>query len=177
MCGITGAIWNEPEKPLQHDTLRRMTDVLRHRGPDDQGDYIAESRLRPGREATPGVALGHRRLAIIDVDGGHQPIGNDDGSVWVVFNGEIYNYGPLRRRLEGNGHRFRTAGDTETLVHLYEDEGPGMLEHLVGMFDLAIWDARRGQLLLARDRLGQKPLVYRKEPGRPRNTPKRSAKR
>ena len=143
-----------------------MTDVLRHRGPDDRGSYRTGFRLRPGKEAMPGVALGHRRLAIIDVAGGHQPLCNEDGSVWVVCNGEIYNYRELRRRLEAAGHRFRTNSDTETLVHLYEDEGPGLLEHLVGMFALAIWDARRGELLLARDRLGQKPLVYRQEPGR-----------
>lgn len=166
MCGITGGVWNDPQKSLEEETLRRMTDVLRHRGPDDEGTYVADLRLRPGREVSPGVALGHRRLAIIAVAGGHQPLANEDGSVWVVFNGEIYNFRELRRRLEGAGHRFATHSDTETLVHLYEDEGPRFLEFLNGMFALAIWDASRRQLLLARDRLGQKPLVYRHEPGR-----------
>lgn len=166
MCGIAGAVWSDPEKALEQDVLQRMTDVLRHRGPDDEGAYVSDFRLRPGREAIPGVALGHRRLSIIDLAGGHQPLSNEDGTVWVVFNGEIYNFPQLRHRLEGGGHRFRTRSDTETIVHLYEDHGPGFLEHLVGMFALAVWDARRGQLLLARDRLGQKPLVYRQQRGR-----------
>jgi len=166
MCGITGAAWCDPKLAVERDVLRRMVEVLRHRGPDDDGEYLAESRTRPGRGAAPGVALGHRRLAIIDVAGGRQPIANEDGSVWVVFNGEIYNFPQLRRRLEGSGHRFRTQSDTEVLVHLYEDAGAGMLDHLIGMFAFAVWDARLGQLLLARDRLGQKPLVYRHEPGR-----------
>ncbi len=143
-----------------------MTEVLRHRGPDDEGAHREDYRARPGYPSAPGVALGHRRLAIIDLAGSRQPLANEDGSVWVVFNGEIYNYVELRRRLEGSGHRFRTSGDTEVLVHLYEDEGPEFLEHLLGMFALAVWDSGRGQLLLARDRLGKKPLVYRHEPGR-----------
>ncbi len=166
MCGITGAIWNDPEKALPEETLRRMTESLRHRGPDGEGEHAAEFQLRPGRDAVPGVALGHRRLAVIDVAGGRQPMANEDGTVWVVFNGEIYNYRELRRRLEGSGHRFRTDCDTETIVHLYEDEGPELLGHLNGMFAFAVWDSRRRQLLLARDRLGQKPLVYRRERGR-----------
>jgi len=166
MCGITGAVWCDPKLAVERDVLGRMVGVLRHRGPDEEGEHLAGFRTRPGREATPGVALGHRRLAIIDLAGGRQPISNEDGSVWVVFNGEIYNFPQLRRRLEGSGHRLRTQSDTEVLVHLYEDEGPGMLDHLVGMFAFAVWDARRGQLLLARDRLGQKPLVYRHERGR-----------
>lgn len=166
MCGITGAVWTEPRLALDAPALRRMTEALRHRGPDDEGAHLEACKLRPGRPTIPGVALGHRRLAIIDIAGGHQPMANEDGSVWVVFNGEIYNFPELRRRLEGAGHRFRTAGDTETILHLYEDEGPEFLDHLVGMFALALWDERRGQLLLARDRLGQKPLYYRHEPGR-----------
>jgi len=166
MCGITGAVWSEAAKAVGEDTLRRMVDVLRHRGPDEDGTYTSELKVRQGSGTAPGVALGFRRLAIIDVAGGHQPLGNEDGSVWVVFNGEIYNYRDLRRRLEGTGHRFRTNSDTETIVHLYEDEGAEMLSHLNGMFALAVWDARKRQLLLARDRLGQKPLVYRLEPGR-----------
>ncbi|MBN1911144.1 MAG: asparagine synthase (glutamine-hydrolyzing) [Pirellulales bacterium] len=166
MCGITGGIWTEPGLSVEAATLERMVDVLAHRGPDDSGTYVSEYRVRPGRETMPGVALGHRRLSIIGLATGHQPMANEDESVWVVFNGEIYNFGRLRRRLEGSGHRFRTESDTEVLVHLYEDEGRDMLGHLEGMFSFAVWDARRCQLLLARDRLGQKPLVYRHEPGR-----------
>jgi asparagine synthase (glutamine-hydrolysing) len=166
MCGITGGVWTDAARALEPETLRRMTAVLRHRGPDDEGQYRAELRHLPGRESAAGVALGHRRLAIIDVGGGHQPLSNEDGTIWIVFNGEIYNYPELRRRLEGAGHCFRTSSDTETVVHLYEQEGPGCIEHLQGMFALAIWDARQQQLLLARDRLGEKPLVYREEPGR-----------
>ena len=160
MCGIAGAVRNDANKALEPATLQRMIDVLCHRGPDGEGTYRAEL------QGQVGVALGHRRLAIIDVAGGKQPLSNEDGSVWVVFNGEIYNFRDLRRRLEQAGHHFRTQSDTEVLVHLYEDEGPELLAHLNGMFALAIWDAKRQQLLLARDRLGKKPLVYRHEPGR-----------
>ena len=164
MCGITGAVWSDPKKALGGDTLRKMVAVLEHRGPDGEGTYTDELHVRPPYEATPGVALGHRRLAIIDVAGGHQPMANEDRSVWVVFNGEIYNFPQLRRRLEGAGHRFATAGDTETIVHLYEDEGPGLLQHLNGMFALAIWDSNRKELFLARDRMGQKPLYWASTP-------------
>ena len=166
MCGITGGIWTEPKLAIDAGTLRRMTDVLRHRGPDDEGSYTSDYRVRTPYPAMPGVALGHRRLAIIDPQSNRQPVSNEDGTIWVTFNGEIYNYRDLRHRLEGSGHAFRTGGDSETLVHLYEDEGDEFLEHLNGMFALALWDENRGRLLLARDRLGQKPLVYRAEPGR-----------
>jgi len=150
MCGICGAVWTDASGALAADSLKAMMDRLVHRGPDDAGSYRDNH-----------AALGFRRLAIIDVAGGHQPLSNEDGTIWTVFNGEIYNYPALRRRLEAKGHVLRSHGDTETLVHLYEDEGTRMFSLLRGMFALAIWDARRRTLVLARDRLGQKPLVYR----------------
>jgi asparagine synthase (glutamine-hydrolysing) len=130
-------------------------DRLNHRGPDDAGAYRDDH-----------AALGFRRLSIIDVAGGHQPLSNEDATIWTVFNGEIYNFPALRRRLEAKGHVLRSRGDTEVLVHLYEDEGTRMFPLLRGMFALAIWDAPRRTLILARDRLGQKPLVYREGGGR-----------
>lgn len=163
MCGITGGVWIDPKLALDRAALERMTDMLRHRGPDEEGFYSSELRVEEPQGTIPGVALGFRRLSIIDLEGSHQPLSNEDGSVWIVFNGEIYNYRELRRRLEGAGHKFRTHGDTETLVHLYEDEGVDFLRHLNGMFALALWDNKRGRLILARDRLGKKPLVYRQE--------------
>jgi asparagine synthase (glutamine-hydrolysing) len=166
MCGIAGAVWNDLAKAVERATLQRMIDVLRHRGPDGEGAYLAEGHFLPGADSMPGVALGHRRLAIIDVACGQQPLSNEDGTVWIVFNGEIYNFSDLRKRLEGAGHQFRTQSDTEAIVHLYEDEGPEFVTHLNGMFALALWDSKRQQLILARDRLGKKPLVYRHEPGR-----------
>ncbi len=166
MCGITGAIWTTADRAIDAALLDRMTDRLAHRGPDDRGTYLRPLGCPGGDPGEPGVALGMRRLSIIDVAGGHQPISNESGTIWVVFNGEIYNFRQLQRRLEGAGHRLSTRSDTETLVHLYEDEGPGFLRHLNGMFALALWDAPRRRLLLARDRLGEKPLVYRHEPGR-----------
>jgi asparagine synthase (glutamine-hydrolysing) len=155
MCGICGVAWTDEHAPLEQAVLDRMTDVLAHRGPDDRGTW-----------SDRGVALGFRRLAIIDLVAGNQPMSNEDGTVWIVFNGEIYNFQSLRNRLEGLKHTFRTLSDTEAIVHLYEDEGPACLERLRGMFALAIWDGRERRLLLARDRLGKKPLVYRHEPGR-----------
>ncbi len=166
MCGIAGAVWTDPQRVIDHDLIGRMTEVLAHRGPDDCGLHESEYRLRPPYEPQPGVALGHRRLSIIDIEGGRQPMSNEDNSVWVVFNGEIYNFAALRNRLEGSGHKFRTRCDTEVIVHLYEDEGVDCFTHFNGMFAVAIWDATRRRLVLARDRLGQKPLVYRHEPGR-----------
>ncbi len=160
MCGLAGAVWTAEGAPLDAVTLDRMTDLLRHRGPDDRGTH------REVRPDGSGVALGHRRLSIIDLEGGRQPLSNEDGSIWVVFNGEIYNYRELRADLESAGHRFHTASDTETLVHLYEERGLECLEALRGMFAFALWDRPRQRLLLARDRLGQKPLVYREDRGR-----------
>jgi len=144
MCGICGATGQGDSA-----TLHAMTATLTHRGPDDAGLF-----------ESPGIALGVRRLSIIDVPGGHQPIANEDSSVVVAFNGEIYNYLELRTRLEGRGHHFRTRSDTEVLVHLYEEYGDALVHLLQGMFAFALWDAKRRRLLLARDRLGIKPLYY-----------------
>lgn len=168
MCGITGAAWAADGKPLNVETLRRMTVALAHRGPDDSGVYHS-AEANAGRPASPsgaGAALGHRRLSIIDLAGGHQPLCNEDGTIWIAFNGEIYNYRELQATLEDKGHRFETSTDTEVIVHLYEEYGPDCVTHLRGMFAFAIWDDREKQLLLARDRLGQKPLVYRQDTGR-----------
>src|SRR5580700_4679015 len=150
MCGIAGAVWSDPGRVLSEGDLAAMMTRLVHRGPDDSGVY---------RDAH--AALGFRRLAIVDLAGGHQPLSNENGTVWTVFNGEIYNFPALRRRLEAKGHDLRSTGDTEVLVHLYEDEGTRMFSLLRGMFSLAIWDAPHRTLVLARDRLGQKPLIYR----------------
>ncbi|MFK7736252.1 MAG: asparagine synthase (glutamine-hydrolyzing) [Pirellulaceae bacterium] len=159
MCGIAGGLWFDEAKGIEPPVLDRMVDSLEHRGPDDRGIHIEPLNKDPGG-LVPGVALGFRRLSIIDLEGGHQPICNEDGSVWLVFNGEIYNYRALRKRLEGSGHKFQSGSDSETIVHLYEDLGTECFEHLNGMFALAIWDRRKGQLILARDRLGKKPLFY-----------------
>ena len=162
MCGIAGGSWTGEAEPLREETLQRMTDVIRHRGPDDDGRYFASST----GQLAGGCALGFRRLSIIDLAGGHQPMSNEDGSVWTVFNGEVYNYRELQPQLEGLGHRFQTSSDTECLIHAYEQWGRDCVLHLRGMFAFAIWDDRRRTLFLARDRLGQKPLVYRLATGR-----------
>jgi asparagine synthase (glutamine-hydrolysing) len=149
MCGIVGIVGLNPLEPVDETRLKIMRDVLRHRGPDGEGLW------------TEGhVGLGFRRLAIIDVEGGAQPMPNEDGSVWVIFNGEIYNHAKLRPWLEARGHRYRTRSDTETIVHLYEEEGERCVERLQGMFAFAVWDRARRRLLLARDRLGIKPLYF-----------------
>ncbi len=173
MCGIAGVAWTNEAEPIDESVVRRMIRVLAHRGPDDEGlvtligpyDSHPDRRGHADPHTGPGAILGHRRLAIIDLAGGHQPLANEDGSIHVVFNGEIYNYRELRRQLQSAGHRFRTESDTETIVHLYEEHGVRCVEHLRGMFALAVWDDRKKRLLLARDRLGQKPLVYRLENG------------
>ena len=149
MCGICGKVYGDPARPVEPERLAAMNQCLRHRGPDDEGIHL---------EANAG--LGHRRLSIIDIATGSQPIGNEDGSCWIVFNGEIYNHHELRAELESRGHRFKTHSDTEAILHLYEEEGERCAERLRGMFAFAIWDARRQQLLLARDRVGKKPLYY-----------------
>jgi asparagine synthase (glutamine-hydrolysing) len=146
MCGIF-----EPggQSIIDRGLIKRMADTLTHRGPDDQGFYCAK-----------GIGLGHRRLSIIDLKGGHQPLANEDESVWIAFNGEIYNFKELNRQFLSSGHEFRTKSDTETIVHLYEELGEKCFAQLRGMFALAIWDARKQRLVLARDRIGKKPLFY-----------------
>jgi len=153
MCGIAGIVrWDGTQ--VEEGDVRAMCRAMAHRGPDEEGLYLGD-----------GVGLGMRRLSIIDLDGGQQPVTNEDRTVWVVFNGEIYNYKELRRQLEQRGHTFRTSSDTETIVHLYEDLGPQCVDQLRGMFALAIWDERQQQILLARDRLGIKPLYYAERDG------------
>ncbi|PHR94614.1 MAG: asparagine synthase (glutamine-hydrolyzing) [Blastopirellula sp.] len=154
MCGIAGCRWNTVSALVDQGTLDRMTDSLQHRGPDDRGTYLKHY------DNGGGIALGHRRLSIIDLAGGRQPIPNEDETVWITFNGEIYNYVELRQELISKGHKFRTNSDTETIVHLYEEEGIECLQRLRGMFAFALWDAKKQTLFMARDRLGQKPLVY-----------------
>jgi asparagine synthase (glutamine-hydrolysing) len=154
MCGIAGFVESPfaaaPRSPGEACALvHRMCDVIRHRGPDDEGVWVSD-----------GVALGMRRLSIIDLSTGHQPIHNEDRSVWIVFNGEIYNFRELRRELEGLGHRFYTSTDTEAIVHAYEQWGAAAIRRLRGMFGLAIWDMRSRTLLVARDRVGIKPMYY-----------------
>ncbi len=152
MCGICGIYNFGTAEPASAETLKRAADAMAHRGPDDEGFHLDGA-----------LGLGSRRLSIIDLPGGHQPISNEDRTVWIVFNGEIYNFGELRPDLEARGHRFRTSSDTETIIHLYEEYGAACLDHLRGMFAFALWDSRRRLLLLARDRVGIKPVFYRIE--------------
>ncbi|HTR37117.1 MAG TPA: XrtA/PEP-CTERM system amidotransferase [Bryobacteraceae bacterium] len=149
MCGICGIFEPGRDTPIEHCRLQQMANSIRHRGPDDDGYFCA-----------PGIGLGHRRLSILDLAGGHQPLSNEDGSVWIVFNGEIYNFDELNRRYLSSGHTFRTRSDTETIVHLYEELGEACFAELRGMFALALWDCRNKKLLLARDPVGKKPLFY-----------------
>ncbi len=147
MCGICGIFYDDAAVAVDRNRLIAMRDRMAHRGPDGEGLFV-----------DPGLGLGHRRLSIIDVACGQQPMSNEDGSLWIIFNGEIYNYEPLRRDLLGRGHVFKTRSDTETILHLFEERGPDCVEQLNGMFTFAIWDRRSRQLCLARDRMGVKPL-------------------
>lgn len=149
MCGICG-IYNQAG--VQEEELSNMLGAIAHRGPDDEGVYLNGC-----------IGLGNRRLSIIDLPGGRQPITNEDGTIWIVYNGEIYNYRQLRDELEHKGHRFRTRSDTEVIVHLYEEYGESCVEKLRGMFAVAIWDEKKQKLFLARDPIGQKPLYYAQE--------------
>jgi len=154
MCGIAGILQFASDARVDSGVLRRMCDVMAHRGPDDDGIYTCGN-----------IGLGMRRLSIVDLNTGHQPISNEDDSIWIVFNGEIYNHRTLRDQLVARGHRYRTQSDTETIIHLYEEYGKECVQHLRGMFAFAIWDTKRKSLFVARDRLGIKPLYYRLTPG------------
>ncbi|MGQ0615358.1 MAG: asparagine synthase (glutamine-hydrolyzing) [Planctomycetaceae bacterium] len=183
MCGIAGILLKRGS-PLDPEVLLRMTRSLEHRGPDEEGYVVdpvplggrwpAQAPLRrgPAPQGTapstsgPAVGLGHRRLSIIDLASGQQPLCNEDGTIWITFNGEIYNFAALRAELEAKGHALRTASDTEMIVHAYEEWGAECLQRFRGMFAFAIWDARTRRLFLARDRLGKKPLFYADEPDR-----------
>jgi len=149
MCGICGKFFFDREAFVPEALVKDMAEAMTHRGPDDEGFHISGQ-----------IGLGFRRLSIIDLSGGHQPLSNEDGTIWVVFNGEIYNYQTLRRELIAKGHAFKTKSDTEVIVHLYEEYGTDCVQQLRGMFAFAIWDARERALFLARDRVGIKPLYY-----------------
>jgi asparagine synthase (glutamine-hydrolysing) len=149
MCGFAGKLFDSPDAPVDPRLLTAMADSLAHRGPDADGFYTGQ-----------GIGLAHRRLSIVDIASGQQPLSNEDGTVWVAFNGEIYNFASIRRELEPLGHRFRTHSDTEVIVHAYEQWGESCVEHFRGMFAFAIWDAGARRLLLARDRVGIKPVYY-----------------
>ena len=145
MCGIAGMVETDPDGAVDYATIHRMCEAIVHRGPDDEGILVKA-----------GVGLGMRRLSIIDLGGGHQPVFNEDKTIWIVFNGEIYNFPELRAELEKRGHRFYTHTDTEVIVHLYEDLGADCVKKLRGMFAFALYDERRGKLLMARDRMAMK---------------------
>src|SRR2546423_297073 len=148
MCGIAGFVSVRPDG-FPHSVAKRMAASIRHRGPDDYGYYHDAH-----------ASLAHRRLSIIDVAAGHQPMGNEDGSLWITYNGEVFNHADLRPELEQAGHRYRTRCDTETILHAYEQYGPACVERFRGMFSFAIWDKNTRTLFCARDRLGKKPLYY-----------------
>ncbi|MEL6252796.1 MAG: asparagine synthase (glutamine-hydrolyzing) [Bacteroidota bacterium] len=149
MCGICGTLHFDPAYQVQESEVKRMAHPIIHRGPDDEGFYLNNN-----------IGLGFRRLSIIDLHSGHQPLTNEDGTIWIIFNGEIYNFKELRKELEAKGHRFKTHTDTETIVHLYEEYGTDCVQKLRGMFGFAIWDDRHKKLFCARDRFGIKPFFY-----------------
>ena len=150
MCGICGIYHLEPGRPVNEGRLMKMARTMHHRGPDDEGFHTDGN-----------LGLGHQRLSIIDLSPlGRQPMSNEDDSLWIVFNGEIYNYLELRQQLVARGHRFRSHSDTEVILHLYEDEGPECVKRFNGMFAFAIWNARERMLFAARDHFGIKPFYY-----------------
>jgi asparagine synthase (glutamine-hydrolysing) len=155
MCGICGTFFFSRDALVDEAEVRRMNEEIIHRGPDEDGFYIKDQ-----------VGLAMRRLSIVDLSGGQQPISNEDGTIWIVFNGEIYNYPDLKKDLESRGHRLKTRSDTEAIVHAYEEYGVDCPIKLNGMFAFAIWDSRRERLFIARDRLGKKPLYYYKDQAR-----------
>src|SRR5438552_2086391 len=150
MCGICGQFNFARNQPVEPETIRRMTESIRHRGPDDEGSLISGA-----------LGLGFRRLSIIDLAGGHQPMSDAEEAIWVILNGEIYNFKELRAELEKRGHRFRTNSDTEVIIHGYKEWGAEVLNHLNGMFGLAIWDVKNHRLVVARDAMGIKLIYYR----------------
>jgi asparagine synthase (glutamine-hydrolysing) len=156
MCGIAGFINHRTQDLAERQILESMLQAMLERGPDDGGCYLDRY-----------VGLGHRRLSIVDRSGGHQPMCNEDGRVWITFNGEIYNFQALREELLAQGHTFKTRSDTEVILHLYEDLDAGCVQRLVGMFAFAIWDSRTDSLFLARDRFGIKPLYYAAQASEP----------
>ncbi|OGO04518.1 MAG: asparagine synthase (glutamine-hydrolyzing), partial [Chloroflexi bacterium RBG_13_56_8] len=155
MCGIVGKFNLSQREPVDVESLAQMLGMIRHRGPDEFGVYLDDQ-----------IGLGNARLSIIDLTGGQQPIHNEDESIWIVFNGEIFNYLELRSDLEAAGHHFTTLTDTEVIVHLYEEQGPKCVEALNGQFAIALWDRRRRELYLMRDRLGIRPIYYTQAEGR-----------
>src|SRR5260370_5806633 len=155
MCGICGVLYFDKERHVDRSVLESMNGQITHRGPDESGFYTGGH-----------VGMAMRRLSVLDLQSGKQPVTNEDGSVWLVYNGEIYNHAELRRQLEERGHRYRSHSDTETIVHLYEEYGQECVKHLRGMFAFAVWDSHRHTLFMARDRLGIKPLYFLNQGGR-----------
>jgi len=159
-CAELAASSNTTPQGVPQEVVHRMNETIVHRGPDDEGIYCGE-----------GIGFGFRRLSIIDLSGGHQPISNEDGRLWVMLNGEIYNYPELRHELESRGHRFATHSDTETIVHLYEEYGEDCFRRLRGMFAIALWDSQERKLLLARDRVGKNRYSMRPIPSASSSVP------